>query len=190
MTTRRERMERRAEKRREWAEKRTAKATAAFNRAHEIGDMIPLGQPILTGHHSQRRHERDLSRIDGSMRAAVESSQMADHHSTRADGIERQLENSIFSDDPDAIERLRERIAGLEAERDRMKAINREVRRGSGWAERVDPPLTDDERTVLADTARFSGVAGYPAYALSNLGANIRRNRERLERLEAEATAG
>jgi hypothetical protein len=38
--TRRERLERRAERRREWAESREAKSTAAVERVHEKGSPI------------------------------------------------------------------------------------------------------------------------------------------------------
>src|SRR5258707_866849 len=38
-------------------------AEAARDSARAIGAMIPFGQPILVGHHSERRHRRDLERI-------------------------------------------------------------------------------------------------------------------------------
>lgn len=50
------------------------KAAAAQDRAHAIGDMIPFGQPVLVGHHSEGRHRRDLARIDSAMCTAVEES--------------------------------------------------------------------------------------------------------------------
>jgi hypothetical protein len=61
--TYRERRQRRAARLREWAAGRAAKAEAAFDRATEIGDQIQLGQPVLVGDHSERRHRRDLARI-------------------------------------------------------------------------------------------------------------------------------
>ncbi|WP_132290495.1 DUF3560 domain-containing protein [Kribbella sp. VKM Ac-2568] len=40
--------------------------TSARPRAarRQISDHIPLGQPILVGHHSERRHRRDIERMD------------------------------------------------------------------------------------------------------------------------------
>jgi hypothetical protein len=52
MTTR-ERREARAARLREWADKREAKSTAAFDAVRQIADNIPMGQPILVGHHSE-----------------------------------------------------------------------------------------------------------------------------------------
>jgi hypothetical protein len=36
---------------------------AEWEKGRRIADMIPLGQPILVGHHSEGRHRRDLGRI-------------------------------------------------------------------------------------------------------------------------------
>jgi hypothetical protein len=189
--TYRERRERRAARLREWAAGRAAKSEAAFDRAHEIGDQIPLGQPVLVGHHSERRHRRDLARIDGAMAAGVEHGRTADRMGQRAANIEAALEASIYDDDPDAVERLRERIAALEAERDRIKAYNASYRRGQ-----PDPSLLDKrQRETLESVRRVApyqlGKSGaFPAYALSNLSGNLARNRQRLARLLGADGAG
>jgi hypothetical protein len=186
--TYRDRRERRAERLQEWAAKRAARSAAAFDRAHDVAGQIPLGQPVLVGHHSERRHRRDLARIDGATAAGVEHDRMAESMSRRAGNIEAALEASIYDDDADAIERLRERIAALEAERERIKAYNTSCRRGQ-----PDPSLLDErQRATLRDVARVSPFAlgkggAFPSYALSNLNGNLARNRQRLARLLAEA---
>jgi uncharacterized protein DUF3560 len=180
--TYRERRERRAERLRDWAAKREAKAEASLDRAKQIGDMIPFGQPILAGHHSEGRHRRDLAKIDGAMRRGLESQRMAESMQGRADNIDAQLRASIYSDDADAAEALRERIAGLEAERDRIKAYNATCRKG-----KPDPSLLDDsQRASLVSAQRWmpSADQSMPAYVLANLSSNISRQRQRLARLE------
>jgi hypothetical protein len=179
--TRRERLERKLELREEWAEGRQRKAGAAFNTASKIADNIPLGQPILIGHHSEKHARRDQERIQNAMRRGVESSNMAEYHESKAAGIQNQLDRSIFSDDPDALEALTARIQGLEAERERLKAINKEIRKGAGWSDRLNPPLTEDEKAMLLRGARYGGTDRIPAYYLTNLGANIRRLKERMK---------
>jgi hypothetical protein len=164
------------------------KSEAAFTRARTIADGIPLGQPILVGHHSERHHRRDVARIDSGMRAGVEHQAKAASMSSRAAEIDRQAEAAIYSDDPDAIEQLRSRIADLEARRERMKAINKTIRRGPGWEARIVPPLTEAERADLTSIAHaWAGVykPGYPPYALQNLAGNITRQRKRLAELTA-----
>lgn len=194
--TRRERKERRLARRLDWAASRDAKAESAFGSARHIADQIPLGQPILVGHHSEGRARRDQARIEGGMAKGFESVTMADHHRSVADGIQHQLDSSIFSDDPDAVEALAARIAGLETERDRMKRINAEIKRGAGWQERLSTAellLTAREQQQLLDVLRFqpylcdkkTGLPVFPGYALSNLGANIRRLKGRLTEIKA-----
>jgi hypothetical protein len=185
--TNREMREGRRDRRREWAEGRRSKADAAHQDSADAVAPIPMGQPILKGHHSQRRHERALERSRKTAIQAVEHSKMAEHHDARADNIDGQLETSIFDDDPDAIERLRDRIAQAEQSRDRIKSFNASCRRGQ-------PDLTllnDDERSDLRSIVQvgFAGPKGqFPSYKLSNLGGRIRGYRQRLERLEADTS--
>ena len=65
--TRKERQEVRAERYREYADNADKRATAAFNASSAAVEHIPLGQPILVGHHSERAHRRALERSNSSM---------------------------------------------------------------------------------------------------------------------------
>lgn len=107
----------------------------------------------------------------------------------RRDDIEDQLAGAIYSDDPDAVEQLRARIAKLEAERDRIKAFNASCRKGQ-----PDESLLDErQRRGLESVRRHSAYSlskggGMPAYALSNLSGNISRQKKRLEALERKTS--
>jgi hypothetical protein len=164
MSTYRERREARAERLREWAAKRETKAETAFNTAESMAAVIPFGQPILAGHHSERRDRRYRDRIGRNMDRGLDHSRKAADMEARADSIEAAAGRAIYSDDPDAVERLAERIAGLEAQREQVKARNREARK------RGDDPT--------------------PRYVLANLGGNITRQRKRLAELKREAEHG
>ena len=201
--TYRERRENRAARRREWAEKRAAKSEGAFKSASALADNIPLGQPILVGHHSEKRARRDQDRIHNGMRKGIEHNDMAKKHAGAAVEIERQLDNSIYNDDHDRDEKLREKLAGLERQRDRMKAINSWFRRnaknfGITTLKVYDLPtesqiadlyeaakrileLTDSEVKDLLSSLQHSQCIGYPSYALTNLSGNISRTRKRLK---------
>lgn len=179
--TYRERRLRKAERLREWAAKREQKADSAYNRAHAIADMIPLGQPILVGHHSEGRARRDRDRIDSGMRASIEHGQKAGTFRSRADSIEAAADHAIYSDDEDAIERLEERITGLEAERERIKAYNASCRRGQRDVSLLDQRQQANLASVAKVAAYQLGKNGaYPAYALSNLSGNLKHQRDRL----------
>jgi hypothetical protein len=190
MTTR-ERLERKLELRREWAEKRDRKAAAAFAGAHSAVAMIPPGQPVLLDHYSAPRHLAALERHDSRMRAGIESEAMASHHASAAHGIACQLGSSIFSDDSDAVEALEERLAGLEAERDRITAYNKSARKAAkAGQEHGDLNLLDEKQKAnLLSTMRVCPYhrrpgLPFPGYVLSNLSGNIKRNRDRLEHVK------
>lgn len=191
-TTYRERRLAKADRLRGWADRRDEKAEAAADRARQIGDLIPMGQPILVGHHSESRHRRDIARMQGATRASLENQAKARDFRSRAAGIEAQAAAAIYDDDPAAVERLEERIATLEAERDRVKRFNASCRKKS-------PDysiLTPEEVTAVQDLLRVAAfqctdkngtLKGFPAYHLSNLSANIRRQQDRLAQLRRKA---
>lgn len=181
--TRRERLERKAERRAEWADKARARSAAAFGAAHDLGDRIPLGQPILVGHHSEGRARRDAARIGASMDRAVEAHKLAEHHASKGRGLEAQLARTIYDDDPDAIERLEARIAEREAEAAKATAINKAWRKGGAEAVRA---VAGDK---IADAAaKTMGQCPWLRTPLSTTGtrASIRADRERIERIRAQ----
>ena len=185
--TRRERALARLERRREWAAGRRQKSDAAFDAVHRLADSIPFGQPILVGHHSERHARRDCERIDNGMRRACESVTMAAHHESKADGIERQLETTIFSDDPDAIEAIRAKVAAGHAQLAEWKVANSAWRKSGvaglvalGW-----PQARADAAAVAIAAAYSWEKQPFVKWQISNLGANLRRLEKRIEHIES-----
>ena len=178
--TRRERIERKAARRREWAGGRVAKAEAAHAAVSRVADMIPMGQPILVGHHSERRARRDQDRIRSGMSRAMEHSRMVAHHEARAENLERALDRSIYSDDANAVEALRARIAKHEAERDRMKRVNSLYRKGDAAGLAAMGLDLESLRARVAAIGHSWVTAPYEGYQLTNLGARIRDDKKRL----------
>src|SRR5580698_7494424 len=74
-----ERAEERAERFEEYHDKRAEDAERAHAAVAQIADGIPLGQPILVGHHSERHARRDAERIENGMRKAVRMWQTANY---------------------------------------------------------------------------------------------------------------
>lgn len=183
--TYRERRQHRAERLQAWAEQRKAKADASYQRCTEIASNIPAGQPILVGHHSEKRHRKDLERMDSAMAHQLEHQQKAEDMEARAENITSQLDRSIYSDDPDAIEQLQRRVAELEAERDGIKAFNVSCRKGE-----PDAGLVPLKHRHDVGSRYMSKDGQFPPYVLSNLNGNIRRNRKRLEQLQRRAQQG
>ncbi|MDR3414932.1 MAG: DUF3560 domain-containing protein [Nevskia sp.] len=130
--------EQKQEARRERLLARAAKLRAAAQRltqrASQRAAMIPVGQPILIGHHSERRDRNFRNRISRAFEKAVELDNLAHAAAARADGVGR---SGVSSDDPDAIAKLREQVGKLEQVQERMKAANRALRRGDDDALRA-----------------------------------------------------
>lgn len=184
----RAKVEAKAERYQGYASNAAARATSASDRRHAIADMIPLGQPILVGHHSERGHRRDIARMDSMMRHEIDDTNKAQHWQRRAAAVMN--DRAIHGDDPEAVDKLRAKIAALEAERERIKAINAAFKK-AGY--RYDQPvettiaqaatidLTPSEYSTVLSGQRYSwDKTIYPAYVLTNLSANIRRYQQRL----------
>jgi hypothetical protein len=172
--TYRERREARAEQLRGWAANREAKQDTLWQaaRSDEATTGIPFGQPILVGHHSERRHRNAIARMDRAMSAAVENDRKAASMNGRADEIEAQAAGAIYSDDADAVERLREKLERLEAQRETMKQRNAEYRR--------------EHKAELKAMTAYGRDQAVPhrSYELTNLGGVISTTRKRLAELE------
>lgn len=167
------------------AAKREADAT--FDRAHKMADVIPFGQPILVGHHSERRDRNYRGKIQKTFERASEAQDKAAYYASRAAAAESNT--AISSDDPEAVVKLREKLTGLEKMQDTMKAANKIVKRKSGMQ---DEKVKELEALGLKDPARlftpdFCGRLGFADYQITNNGAEIRRCKQRIKQL-LEAT--
>lgn len=191
----------RVERYRRRAEQAQAEAQALNDGATKMAEVIPLGQPILIGHHSEKSDRRYRERIENKFRRAAEARAKAKHYEQRARAAEKN--RAISSDDPEAVRKLRSKLASLEAKQRLMKAINAAWRKAgqpspddcAGWQRVADDSSVmmniNDLRHVRDDMAKRKSWGGdaspFPGYSLRNLNANIRRIRERIEELEKRA---
>lgn len=182
--------EQRKQNRIDWAENQAAKnvqqSNSSYKRANDLGSIIPMGQPILVGHHSERRHRALLKRIDNAMRKSVESLDKAKHYANKAEAIENNT--AIFSDDPNALDKLREKLKSLEELQALMKNVNGAIRKYMNNPDGLIEVLIDlgfnETRIIDLLTPDNVGFTGYRAFKLTNNNANIRRLKLRIEKLE------
>jgi protein-L-isoaspartate O-methyltransferase len=111
-----DRAEERAERFEDYSDKREADAHQAHAAVDAIADNIPLGQPILVGHHSERHARKDAERIRNGMTKAVKMWETAKYWTQRAAGA---IHHAKYKERPDVRAR---RIKGLEAEIRKCKA--------------------------------------------------------------------
>ncbi len=190
--TRRERLERKVERREEWAQKRTAQSNAEFAKSDAIGKHIPFGQPILVGHHSEKRARRDQEKMCNALDRSVENANMASHHVQKAAGLRDYLDKSIFSDDEDAVEAIDAKITELEEAQAFMVAVNKICRskklsdvEKACEIKTAYPKLSHETIDGILHPKRDYEDVGFPRWALSNNSANVRRYKQRLESIKA-----
>lgn len=169
------------------AEKLNAAGDAQLQAAHDHVAMIPMGQPILVGHHSERRHRRDLERHDKKMRKGFELKAAAKRIAAIDAG------RAIMSDDPDALDALRAQLAVAEANHEILKAANSTWRKGfkkggrQGGIDALKAAGFADRLILQAVRAIDVMPIWKVPFHSSNHGAEMRRLRERIAEMEARA---
>lgn len=88
-TTLEERAEARADRFENYSEKREKEANSTAAAVKELAGNIPFGQPILIGHHSEKRARRDAEKIENGMRRAVKLWETSEYWTRRAAGAIR-----------------------------------------------------------------------------------------------------
>ncbi len=83
------RAEERSERFEGYQDRRAEDADRARTAVSAIADNIPFGQPILIGHHSERRARKDAERIKNSMRKAIKLWETSEYWASRAAGALR-----------------------------------------------------------------------------------------------------
>jgi protein-L-isoaspartate O-methyltransferase len=117
-----ERAEERAERFDDYSGKRAREANRAHESVSAIADNIPLGQPILIGHHSEKRARKDAARIENGMRRAVKLWDTSNYWKARAAGA---LHHAKYKELPAVRHR---RVKGLEADKRKQERTRDESR--------------------------------------------------------------
>lgn len=122
-----ERVEAKRERLQVRAIKANQESDQRWGAAHSAVAGIVFGQPILVGHHSEKKHRRALARSDQAMRQSIALDKKAKRLESRAASVGQA---GIASDDPTALEQLRAKLAEREQIQDKFKQANK-AKRGS-----------------------------------------------------------
>jgi len=158
------------------ARKSSILANQESDNARKMGEVIPFGQPILVGHHSEGSHRALLKRIDGAHRRASEAYEKAGYYEGKAEAAEKN--HSISGDDPEALALYQKKLEELEKTQAYMKAVNRAWRKGK--AALVALGFPEDESERLANGTKRPCTR----WMLANNSAEIRRVKEKIETLK------
>jgi protein-L-isoaspartate O-methyltransferase len=154
-----ERAEQRADRFEEYSDRRASDAESARKAVSAIADHIPLGQPILVGHHSEKHARRDAEKIENGMRRAVKMWETSKYWTDRAAGA---IRNAKYKERPDVRAR---RIKGLESdERKQAKHVEQSQRFIAEWSSAAHE-LTRERAMSIANLDHISRcfpLAEYP----------------------------
>lgn len=170
------------------AEKLRGEAKNLHARAHAMAAVIPFGQPILVGHHSEKRDRRYRAHIHDTFGKAFTTMDKADYYEQKAACVGT---GGISSDDPDALDKLRHKLEVLKIRHELMKNINVAIRKGKTPEAQIAALIAlglPEAEAAERITPDYCGRIGVPAYALQNSNANIRRVEQRIRALEHAAT--
>jgi len=109
----------------EMIEKSKAEIQSLEKQNKEYGDAT-MGTPILIGHHSEKRHRREQAKVHKRMDKIVELYDKIKYYQNKIKNIDNP--NAILSDDPEAVTKLKEKLADIESEIVKVKEHNKKCK--------------------------------------------------------------
>jgi hypothetical protein len=165
------------------AEKAQAAGSAMVARADEMASLIPLGQPILCGHHSEQRDRRYRERIDNTPGRGFEQLKQAKRLESAAEA------SRIHQEHLQSAGCLLRRIDRMNAELRRMKRFQARVsaERRAEWDKRIDQQRAD----IAREEAALAEIGGAPKVEVAKGDVvEIRGHIVRVERVNPRTIAG
>jgi len=168
------------------AKKAKIESNQAFNSADKLSNSIPLGQPILVGHHSEKRHRKDIGRIQKNMSKGIELNDKADYYIDKLQAAKNNT--AISSNDPDAVIKLKEEIDIIEKHHADKLKMNKEYRKYLK-DNTYEMQLSEIEiKAVLhameeSKRLRLGHDLPFPSYDLTSDTTKIRNKQKRIDHL-------
>lgn len=166
------------------AEKAEKESHAAHEQGSQMASIIPFGQPILVGHHSEGRDRNYRERIHNKFRKGYELAKKAEEYKSRA--ASTASNDAIYSDNPQAVDLLTEKVNELKAEQAEMKRINTALRKGADFD---TLEMSDTHRKDLTDVEKYQAYyqprkRGFPPYMLTSVNTKLKTAEKRAALVE------
>ena len=157
------------------------KLAANMNKGYEIDARVPSILIAGGSNFPTRKKEKQNAARDRNMEEWREIEGLLDK--IRSTGM-----GGISADDPQAVQKLEKKLAGLEKSQETMKAVNAYYRKHKtlDGCPAVSP---EQAQKLIAGMASYDRVP-YPAWALSNNNAEIRRVKNRINSLSRQKEIG
>ena len=157
------------------------KLAANMNKGYAIDARVPSILIAGGSNFPTRKKEKQNAARDTNYREWQEIQGLLDK--IRSTGM-----GGISADDPNAVQKLEQKLAGLEKSQETMKAVNAYYRKHKT----LDgcPDISPEKgQKLIASMASYDRVP-YPSWALSNNNAEIRRVKERIKSLSRQKEIG
>lgn len=184
MSSYEERKQARIDRYQELAEKAARESGTLLNQAIGTLEPIPPGQPYVGAWGNRLRQ-----RSDSQMRRSMEAAEKASYYAAKAEAAEHN--NAISSDDPEALDKLTQKLSELIGKQERMKWANAYYRKyGTCRGCRgISDKLAEALDTAAKEEPLKRGQP-YAPFELSNNNQQIHNVRERIKRLERDHKTG
>lgn len=163
------------------AEAAKQEANAHFQAGAEMFDAIPFGQPV---HGSADRNYRE--RAAAKMEAGVKADERAGRLEARAEAAANNT--AISSDDPNSVEKLREKIEHLRKKQTQAKAMNAYFKK-HGTVKGFEG-LSDEAAEKIDENTRSSWNfehRPFPSFELTSYNRRIKAAEDRIKQIESAA---
>lgn len=160
-----ERAEAKAERLDALATKREGQSAVFFEAAQRISQRFEHGQPILVGHHSEKKARKDKERMESAMDQSVNAAKAVDYWNYRAEGVERHANRK---NDPKVRAR---RIKTLLAElRDHQRDVNRINKNLELWTKASKLPQDEKSDKLIKFLAGGFDTRAYDSWSALDKG--------------------
>lgn len=148
-----QRAEEKAERLEALSDRKASEAHRVRDAADQLSGRFDMGQPILVGHHSEKRARKDAERIENGMRKAINLWKSSQYWSDRAEGA---LANAKYKELPAVRHR---RIKGLESDLRKQLKTKADVEKSRDlWANGGQPISLEKAKAIANYEQVFHGL--------------------------------
>jgi len=167
------------------AEKAKKESTQYIQKSKDAVVGIEPGQPVLIGHHSEKKHRAAIKKMDSAMQKAIKANDKSTYYQIKTTiAVNNQ---SISSDDPKAESLYKDKLEKLQALQEFMKSVNtfwRKNKTMKGYPKISDEKAAQIDEYMKTASSWVQKSGPFEKWELSNNNAEIHRIKEKIKSLE------